>query len=164
LDCRAPGDDDKILEGVDDSTDPSEPHELSEAKPELEPCERGDDDCPLDDANNGGGETGSAAVGCVAEVLMIVFGDASKGLLLPPALAGRLLLSPNRRDMVGVDGALLARNEAGGWCVNVQVGAKVTLGVAIVLEGPAYERLRRSRAVQAGSRSRDPCLIADGSD
>jgi hypothetical protein len=133
------GDEERILDGTDDRIDPNELHELSEAKPVLEPIDRGEDVCAVcRDSGEGGvvlGDTDSGAGGCPDGVLEVVFEDALKGLLIPPALAGRRLLSPNKRDMVETEGAQRASDEVVGG-VRL-VGAKVTVGVVVMFEGPA---------------------------
>lgn len=61
----APGEVDSALEGADESADPRELHELSEAKPEVEASERGDEAvCAVlrrageDDIDAGGSDCG----------------------------------------------------------------------------------------------------------
>lgn len=88
------GDEDSTLEGAVESISlPREPHELSDKSPELEPTERRDvvaASCREASEVDEAGKVDSEAFGCDNELLGRYPDPASNGLLLPPALAGRL--------------------------------------------------------------------------
>lgn len=134
------GDDDRMLEGaVESKSLPKEPHELSDTSPELEPIERGNFAIVGRREASEADEAGIGVVSVVLERGIELFEDvvepALKGLLLPPAPAGRLTLSPNSLDMVDDEGALLANESSGG--IDTGRGAKVTECLAVVLVEPA---------------------------
>lgn len=153
------GDDDRLaVVGAEDSTDPIELHELSEANAELDPIDLGEpcwasfrDGCcgVIAGRRDEVYEDDSRFAVCgLAGVLVDAFDEEEpKGRVVPPALLGRALplpLSPKKRDMVeAVNGRWKGLEVDVDESLALLGKANVTVClVELLVDGPAYELLR----------------------